>query len=164
MKMSYQFRDPNVEDKMASWPSYLEHGSPYTWERQPLYWDRTQVFLLKQHLCLTHNSIHEPMKSSLPHDCHWQLIQVVGGPDTSGEGGYTRSYRVGQTSEGLLSHLPTVLCWLATCIFRIKPTKNYHLGGYSTYLPLDKMVTIHRQHFQMHFLKWMVLYFDSYFT
>ena len=40
---SYQHRDPYVKDKTVSWPSYLEHGNPHTWERQSLYWEVAQV-------------------------------------------------------------------------------------------------------------------------
>ena len=36
---SYQYRDPHVEDKTVSRPSYLEHGNPHTWKRRSLYWD-----------------------------------------------------------------------------------------------------------------------------
>ena len=36
--LSYQYRDPNVKDKMVS-----RHGNPHTWERRSLYWVRTQI-------------------------------------------------------------------------------------------------------------------------
>ena len=29
---SYQYRNPHIKDKTHSWPSYLQHGNPYTLE------------------------------------------------------------------------------------------------------------------------------------
>ena len=45
---SYQYRDPHVKDKMASRPSYLEHGNPHTCERRSLYWgpDPTRLYFI----------------------------------------------------------------------------------------------------------------------
>ena len=43
---SYQYRDPHVKNKMVSRPSYLQHGNPYTWERQSLYWDGALVIFI----------------------------------------------------------------------------------------------------------------------
>ena len=40
---SYQYRAPHVKDKTVSWPSYLLHRNPHTWERQSLYWDVAQM-------------------------------------------------------------------------------------------------------------------------
>ena len=46
MKMSsYQYRDPHVKDKTVLRLSYLSHGNPHTWERQPVYWDGVLVLI-----------------------------------------------------------------------------------------------------------------------
>ena len=40
---SFQYRNLHVKDTMVSWPSYLLHRDPHTWESRSLYWNGAQI-------------------------------------------------------------------------------------------------------------------------